>query len=352
MADIREKRCAVFGTPYRTLNEAGKNVAHSYVTNECFDGADAIVTARLKSLDSQHCTYVRTDLVTGEEEVIFEHGVWPEFTVKNGKLYHTEGRILRVTDIRTKKSKDLWEAPYPLAGPVFVTNDEKYGSACWKYEDRSFSLGRVNLETGIHEEFCRKSFPWPYTDASHCMINPVNPDQIFFCHEGDCNYITNRLWLIDRKAGTVNNIFRQKMDSEGGNGEACGHEHWSADGKGLYFIKYISATVLPKGVWYCDIESGEARSVASGGAYWHVGVSPDGNRLAADTQVPGEQSDVVLIDQKAGTEIPMVRGKTNWKHPCHPHPVFSPDGKKVCFTMLNEEGNTCVSIVSLADVEG
>lgn len=351
MTEILRKRCPVFGTPYQTLNEKDVNVAHSYVTNTCFDGNDAIVTARLESLSDQRCTFIRTDLNTGEDEVIFENGIWPEFMVRGENLYHVEKNAIRVTSLKEKTTVTLWETPYPLGGPVYITNDEMYGSVCWKYEDNSFSVGRVNLKTGIQEEFCRKSFPWPYTDVSHCMVNPRNPDQIFFCHEGDCNYITNRLWLVDKKTGIAKNIFHQKIDSDGGNGEACGHECWSADGKGLYFIKYISATIPPRGVWYYDIAAGEARPVASGGEYWHVGVSPDGNHLAADTQVPGSESDVVLISQASGREIPLVRAKTNWRHPTHPHPVFSPDGKKVCFTMLNEAGYTCVAIVELADVE-
>lgn len=351
MADFRKRRCDTFGTEYMTLNEADKNVAHCYVTSNCWDGNHALVTARLDSLKDNRCSYVRTDLNSGEERLVYEGGIWPDFTVRNGKVYHVEGSRYLATELCSGTTDVLWEAPYPLRGPISITDDGQFGGACWRYEDGSYSIGRINLLTGEHEELQRQSFPPPLDEVSHCMPSPVNPDHIFFCHEGNCCYITNRLWMTDVGKGRTENIFRQRLDQDGNNGECCGHEMWSPDGKGLYFIKYISATITPRGVWYIDLETHKTHSVASGGDYWHVGVSPDGNRLAADTQVPGSCSDVVLIDQELGKEISLIRGATNWTHPCHPHPVFSPDGKKLCFTMLNEEGNTCVAIVELPDIQ-
>ena len=349
MADFRTKRCGTFGTEYRTLNEEGKNVAHCYVTSNCWDGNQAIVTARLPSLKDSSCSYVWTNLESGEERLLCEGGVGTDFTVRNGKLYHVEGDRYLATEISTGTTSILWEAPYPLVGPISITNDGQFGAACWRYEDGSYSIGRINLLTGSHEEFHRQSFPPPFNEISHCMPSPVDPNHMFFCHEGNCCYITNRLWMTDVINGKTENIFRQRLDQDGNNGECCGHEMWSPDGNGLYFVKYISATIEPRGVWYIDRETHKTGSVASGGKYWHVGVSPDGNRLAADTQVPGRFSDVVLIDQAMELEIPLVRAETNWVHPCHPHPVFSPDGKKLCFTMLNEAGNTCVAIVDLPE---
>ena len=168
--NIRRQICEKFGTVYDILEQSGGHVAHSYVTNNCWDGKDAIVTARVKSLTDCHCDFVRTDLETGE----------------------------------------------------------------------------------------------------------------------------------------------------------------------------------PRGVWYLDVYTKECRCVASGYEYWHVGVSPRGNLLAADTQIDGSHSEVILIDQKRGEEIPLVFAKTNWTHPCHPHPVFNSDGTRVCFETLNEKGNLCVGIVNLA----
>lgn len=74
--------------------------------------------------------------------------------------------------------------------------------------------------------------------------------------------------------GYVENILRQRLNEDGNNGECVGHEMWSPDGRGMYFIKYISTTILPRGVWYLDVYTKESRCIASGYDYWHVGVSP------------------------------------------------------------------------------
>lgn len=345
--NIRRQICEKFGTVYDILEQPGGHVAHSYVTNNCWDGKDAIVTARVKSLTDFHCDFVRTDLVTGEEEVL-TRGRWPEFHVKNGNLYQFFGKEVLKTNIESKETEVLWRGTYDLSGPITVSDDEKRVSVSWYYGDGTTSVGFLDTENGRHTEVYRGGFAPPFQDISHVMVSPTDHNKIFFCHEGTTQYITNRLWMAEADTGHVENIFRQRMDEAGNNGECVGHEMWSPDGRGMYFIKYISTSILPKGVWYLDVYTKECRCVASGYEYWHVGVSPRGNLLAADTQIGGSHSEVILIDQKRGEEIPLVFAKTNWTHPCHPHPVFNSDGTRVCFETLNEKGNLCVGIVDLA----
>ncbi len=348
---ICRRRCERFGTVYDTLELPGGHVAHSYVTNNCWGGKNAIVTARVKSLTDFSCEFVRTDLETGEEEVI-TRGRWPEFAVKNGNLYQFFGKEVLRTNMKTKKTEVLWSGGYELSGPISVSEDEKRVSVSWFYGDGTTSVGFLDTEKGQHTEVYRGGFAPPFQDISHVTVSPRDHNKIFFCHEGTTQYITNRLWMADADTGHVENIFRQRLDAEGNNGECVGHEMWSPDGKGMYFIKYISTSILPKGVWYLDVYTREEHCVASKYDYWHVGVSPVGNLLAADTQIGGNHSEVILIDQAKGEEIPLVFAKTNWTHPCHPHPVFNCDGTKVCFETLNDEGNLCVGIVDLTPKYG
>lgn len=343
---ICRRRCERFGTVYDTLELPGGHVAHSYVTNNCWDGKNAIVTARVKSLTDFSCEFVRTDLETGEEETL-TRGRWPEFVVKNGNLYQFFGKEVLRTNMKTKKTEVLWSGGYELSGPISVSEDEKRVSVSWFYGDGTTSVGFLDTEKGQHTEVYRGGFAPPFQDISHVMVSPRDHNKIFFCHEGITQYITNRLWMAEADTGHVENIFRQRLDENGNNGDCVGHEMWGSDGKGMYFIKYISTTLPPKGVWYLDVYTKESRPAASGYEYWHVGVSPAGNLLAADTQIGGSHSEVILIDQAKGEEIPLVFAKTNWTHPCHPHPVFNCDGTKVCFETLNEEGNLCVGIVDL-----
>lgn len=350
VGNIRRCTCERFQTGYYVLEQPGGHAAHSYVTGNCWDGSDAIITARVRSLTDMHCDFVRTDLNTGEEEVICA-GRWPEFYVRNGSLYQFLGTQVLKTDIKTKKTEILWTGEYELSGPISVSNDEKRISVSWFYPDNTASVGQLDTETGEHREVYRGGFAQPFWMANHVMVSPEDHNKIFFSHEGMTQYITNRLWMADADTGHVENILRQRLDADGNNGECVGHEIWSPDGKGMYFIKYISTTILPRGIWYLDIYTKQSRCIASGYDYWHVGVSPDGNLLAGDTQIGGDHSEVILVDQKAGTETPLVFAKTNWTHPCHPHPVFNADGSRVCFEMLNEEDRLCVGIVDLTELK-
>lgn len=347
---IRKVKCKKYGTEYKLLEQQDGHAAHAYVTAACFDGEEAIVTARVRSLTDNTADYVWTDLNTGEERVLFQDGRWPLFTVLNGKLYHFKGSKVLVTDIASGQTKTIWEGSREINCIPAVTQDGHYLTLSWYQEDQSTTAALLDTRTGVCEELFRKSFPWPYQQISHCMVNPVNPRYYFFCHEGDCCYIMNRLWMLDRETKEMENFFHQRLDGERGNGEPCGHEMWAFDGRGMYFIKYISTTILPGGVWYIDLATRETTCVASGHPYWHVGVSPDGRHLAADTQVYGaDYSDVIWIDSRDKRECPLVRIRINGVHPCHPHPVFSPKGQKVCFTCLNEEGRLAVGIVDAAE---
>jgi len=122
---------------------------------------------------------------------------------------------------------------------------------------------------------------------------------------------------------------------------------WAPDGKGLYFVKYLCLPTPPRGICYVDVQTGKAELLYTGYRYWHVGVSEDGRYLTADTQTGKDYSEVVLIDLNDNSETVIDKAKTNWTHPCHPHPQISPDNKKVVYTALNEKGRTCVKVAIL-----
>ena len=331
---------------YWLIEESNGHVAHSYVTASCFDGNDAVVTARMKKTDDFTCSYVRTDLKTGEERVIFDQGKWPQFLVWNHKLYHFLEAAVLETDMETMVTKQIFKGEQELCGIPSITKDGRFLSLSFRNEDHTTSVCLLEKETGICKELIRKKFPHPYEWITHDMVNPMDEKTCFFCHEGDCCYVTNRMWLIDTIEKEAEVFFHQKMDQEMGNGEPCGHEMWSPDGEGMYFVKYISATILPRGVCYIDKNTKRAESIADSFPYWHVGVSPDGVHLAGDTQIEGQNySDIVLINREKKTERKLLRVPITGIHPCHPHPVFSPDGKKLCFTMKNEKGNLAVGIL-------
>lgn len=333
---------------YFSLPDA--DVVHGYFTANCWADADHLVLMKLEDRNfSPGGSLYLTDVQTGESRFLTNQAIWPRYLVQDGFLYQVLEHEVCRTEIRTGKMERVWqgEACFQLDGPPSLTADGRYLSLYWETKEGETSINRLDLQTGQIEEFCRISFPAPFHQANHCMLNPRNPSQMFFSHEGACDYITNRLWMAEYDTHSARNLFRQRLDACGANGEPCGHESWAPNGKGIYFVKYTRAAVLPKGVWYVDLDTGEGRSIASRFPYWHVACSPDGRFLAADTQQPGEYSQVILIDLSDGTERVVAQVKTDWSHPCHPHPQFSPDSRRICYTALGEDGRTCVGIAEV-----
>jgi len=44
-------------------------------------------------------------------------------------------------------------------------------------------------------------------------------------------------------------------------------------------------------------------------------------------------SGILLVDTQTGRQEVICRFPRGQKHPAHPHPSFSPDGKKIAFTL-------------------
>ncbi|MGI5893888.1 MAG: hypothetical protein ACOX6P_04765 [Candidatus Merdivicinus sp.] len=342
--------CPQTGNEIIWLQDPKFDVAHCYFTANCWVDPDHILLSKMadrkKSMASELWL---TDIRTGESRFITDRSFWSSYIVQNGYVYHMTEHGIWKTSLDTGKSELLWSGDlrYTLNGPPSMTDDGRYFSVYWQMEDGKTSINRLDLHTGKMEEFCRIKFDEPFPIANHCMLNPKNGDQMFFSHEGTCQYITNRLWLADYPSHTAHNLFRQRLDEEGNNGEPCGHEMWAADGNGIFFVKYISTTILPGGVWYYDMASQKAHCVGSKYRYWHTSSSPDGHCAAADTQIGGSFSEVVYLNPEKQIEAVAAIAPTDWTHPCHPHPQFSPDGMKLCFTALSQSGKTQVGIVDL-----
>src|SRR5262245_28533751 len=111
-----------------------------------------------------------------------------------------------------------------------------------------------------------------------------------------------------------------------------GHPAWSPDG----------ASVLNVGQVMTDAATGKTRRYEGFPAFpgSHPSFAPDGKLFATDTQLgpetPGAWS-VVVGDLAAGASATVhrfdnSRGASSWRR-SHPHPAFSPDGRRVYFNV-------------------
>lgn len=165
--------------------------------------------------------------------------------------------------------------------------------------------------------------------------------------------MANRIWLYDNKSKRAWNALKQTMTTDMDVGEYIGHELWAPNGKGMYYIKYATSPILPCGVGYLDLETGEGRILYSQFKYWHCCPSQDERFIAGDTQALPNKNDcnVIVIDRRDNSEVLIDTVKETGTHPSHPHPQFSLDNSKLCYTFLKDNGNLAVKIAYLKDSE-
>ena len=287
----------------------------------------------------------KTIKVICEDETNFEN-----YVVSNNKIYYSNRTSIIEVDITTGIKRVIYQSEISADGLVGVvesphlTKDGKVMSIFMLLEDKNTLLLTIDVETGTVLNLFKKRFEQPFYIIDHGMVCPTDADLVFFAHEGDTFYVSNRLWIYDAKNNTAHNIAKQSLNADGDLGDCFGHEMWSPDGKGIYFVKYPCSPEPPRGICYVDVATEKVNLLFSQYRYWHVSVSPDGKYLAADTQTGKNYSQVVVIDIENKTETVIEEAPTTWRHPCHPHPSISPDNSKVIYTTLTEEGRICVRV--------
>ena len=180
--------------------------------------------------------------------------------------------------------------------------------------------------------------------ADHCQINPVDNDHIVYAHdfsgcERDGSLLKSRVWQVRADGSGDKPVVIQHK------GEGQTHEVFSPKGDKVYFVD--------RGyVYSADFTSQEKKLVFDGRKYGgcHVAVSPDERYIALDMWLGGESehgnpmSGILLVDLKTGKERVLCKFPRLAVHPGHPHPNFSPDGKKIAFNTA-EGANTKVAYV-------
>jgi len=213
---------------------------------------------------------------------------------------------------------------------------------------KGYIVGAMNLETGKFHEWCRPEFY-----RNHGQFNPVYPgialtaedfgaswDQPFAGIRTDENGVFLRLWLV-REDGT------QKVIPPL-NGMRATHEWWSADGKKVYYCRYVMEEgrgSVNNGVCAYNIFTKEHTLVAPVPA-WHAFTSADDSLFVYDENsgfYRGCASRVGLYNAKTGkqayieTQNPAINPPENpSKYHLDPHPRFNAQDKFIVFTSAAE----------------
>lgn len=171
---------------------------------------------------------------------------------------------------------------------------------------------------------------------AHIQFCPDDDDLLFYAGPFD-----DRVWVI-RRDGTGNRrLYRRDADKK----EWITHESWIPGTKELAFVDW------PRGIRCVHAETGAERTIADFNA-WHAICNAQGTAMVVDTVHP--DVGIRLFDPR----VPLDPPKTlcypeasslgeHWKGPfpydngpisvyapqhTHPHPSFSPDGRKIVFT--------------------
>lgn len=169
---------------------------------------------------------------------------------------------------------------------------------------------------------------------SHPQFCPDDPNLLFYA--GPLN---DRVWVI-RRDGTGNRRLYERRP-----GEWITHEVWIPGTLELAFVDW------PHGIRAVHVVTGRQRRVTSFNA-WHASCNRSGTLMVADTNYP--DIGLQLFDPRDGVGAPTAlchphasNAGEHWAGPfpyengpvpvyapqhTHPHPSFSPDGRRVVFT--------------------
>ncbi|TXK84567.1 hypothetical protein [Paenibacillus sp. N3.4] len=352
----------ITGLPILSVGCKGRDTAHNYFTAMTWlSNSRHLIVHTDMNRETWTGNIVRFDTETGDVQVLEEGLTWGSGVVScDDIIYLLNKNELYAIDAWSGERRTICKLGEHCTffGPLSITNDGKVLGVYWKEalhpsEDAEsggaeWVIGTVNVASGEVCEAAHPQFAEPYPIANHAMINPIDPNQVFFSHEGATEQIPDRLWVVDTETGEMSNLFSQKREESGRPVEYVGHEIWAFDGSGLYFVKYPHSPDKPTGVYFVD-RRGERHEFINGDyRYWHVGISPDGRYAAADTQEPGI-SKIVLINTATKQSELLCELPCRGMHPGHPHPSFSPDSRKVTFTFSDEHDVLWVGIMDIND---
>lgn len=340
---------------YTRIFDKGYNYSCGYYSQNCWVDDDRLVLLRYRNLPKEEFyggeDLLLVNLTDNTERVLVHQEKSISHIVYGTTLYYVEDDYLLCSlDVDTMERKEIYKSKCDPIGFPHMTADGRYLN--WFYEGGEgekciWTCFRIDLVTGKVIEMVRKSFLPPFDVANHFMICPTNPDLMFFSHEGDTRYVTNRLWLAPLGEEPYN-IAKQRLDDNGNLIDCFGHESWAPDGKGLYFVKYKCSPSEPKGIGYIDVETNHHEIRYTGYEYWHVCAAPNGKYLAGDLDSEGTGvSGVVLIDMENNTERLLVKVRNNQSHPGHPHPQFNPSCTRICFHDVIDKDTVTVGIINI-----
>lgn len=174
------------------------------------------------------------------------------------------------------------------------------------------------------------------TVISHAQFCPVDEHLVFFAGP-----LTDRPWVLHWPSGQAKLVFQR----DAAHGQWITHESWIGGSQVLSLVDW------PHGILALDIQTGQTSRLTDMNA-WHAISNVQGTQMVFDTNFPDRglwMLDLTRVD--AGPQLLCCPHAScmgeHWNGPfpydhgpiavyapqhTHPHPRFSPDGRKVVYT--------------------
>ncbi len=219
------------------------------------------------------------------------------------------------------------ETSTQVAGQQYSTMRETH------YRRPSSVIFRVDTETG------RPEAVWGEREwISHVIVSPIDADVVVFCHEGSWDRV-HRLWRVRVSTGECGPVLDEPRHLT-----RCGHELFGPDGQ--IVVQYSRRMTASARDWvhYNCVTDPDGH----GPRFWrfpagmpgHVQVSRDPALLVGDRAYPqagfeAATASLSLIRHREDEQCEVTvlcRHDTSWStQRSHPHPVFTPDDRFVCY---------------------
>lgn len=337
------RECAEFtdpvtGRPVRRITAHPSIHHHPFFFVPCFDRA--MQRLILVSHRTGRAQLFAEDQRSGElvqltdREDLAEWSIHPSFDGRH--VFFTAGTSAWKLDLATLQETELAAfgqvamRERGMVGAAMGTTALSHDDRWWAVPVRTgpvtcFHL--IDTERGDSHVFLERD------TIGHPQFHPDDSNLIFFAGP-----LTNRIWCTTRDGRQVWNPYPRTDRLQW-----ITHEMWIPGTRELAFVDW------PNGMRAVNVDSGASRRLTEFPA-WHAAIDPSGQRAVCDTTFPDRG--IHLIDLNTGVARPLCTpGSSNagshWGGPfpyndgpvevyapqhTHPHPRFSPDGRRVIYT--------------------
>jgi hypothetical protein len=199
-------------------------------------------------------------------------------------------------------------------------------------------------------------------DANHFHYCPHDENWVAFSHDGATEVTPDRCWVWHAEHAPRGRLAFDQASEQDGVRLCVGHDRWCFHDVSAYAVAYAVSPAGKRGLYEVFGDGRLAQLRWHSDVLWHCTMDTSGRFVAADTTGPFRQEpfsdaeyqrhtdnwrrhdsvkkpmtvDVVVLDLQRQRSLHVAEAWTE-KHPYHPHPAISPDGRWVAWNDWNLE---------------